>query len=244
MSKKVIEGYTNLAMFLYQASEAANRYVARTMADDVTHKLLNGQMQQFFNELSPSYKRAILRAQSETEVRDLMRQYLIGKTVFDYNRISMAEYGRTMGPLFSMFTKWPTEIVGDVINLTSNKQYAKLASKYLGPFAVLSTLDLVTQEYEDKPELEKMIVGRSGYSNMAPLMSVKNVAEGQVFEQPALTAIADPIVAILNIGNEPEKFGKMINNLFMTFGHGAGLIRAIEEYTEADVPLVGKDKDK
>jgi hypothetical protein len=86
----------------------------------------------------------LIRAGRVDDVTTEVARWLNGYTQFNYNRASMSEYGRTMGGLFSTFSKWPTSTVGEVAsrleagaNGKMTPELMKLTVKYLGPLLAL-----------------------------------------------------------------------------------------------------------
>jgi hypothetical protein len=152
--KKGNKFLSDLAMAGYRASDAYNRLVTKHIADglirdafayargDVNAATKNALLA--IQGASPGYRSLMeraLRNGDEAAAKQAMEDYLIGHTQFNYNRASMSEYGRAMGKMFSMFSKWPTSVIGEVLGsadaaaigkrMPNNE--TKILWKYMGP---------------------------------------------------------------------------------------------------------------
>lgn len=228
MGKKALEKTNHWAMYLYQQSDIANRLVTLNMAKTVTKDALKGDKNaiKYINNLPSSYRRDAVRLVKEgldgeesPELLRLIAGHLNSTTQFNYNQASMSEYGRTMGKLFTMFTKWPTAIMGDIINTIDASKLkqaqrqsvldgatATLANKYLGPLLALNAFDiaatgatnsqitnaLLDLEKEDSP-IRDFFIPRSGLSSSAPITSATGLfsAPERSIVPPVFNAISD-----------------------------------------------------
>jgi hypothetical protein len=181
-----IRKYTKLAMGMYEVAERANRAfvvsMGREMAKDV---LANDKLaMQYVQKMGAGVRREVLAAMANKDsakVEQLLVNNLLDKTIFQYNRGAMSEFGRAMGPVLSTFSKWPTVLVGDVIDTYERQGAGKgsldLARKYVGPLALLATMNAAisggkpfTQEDE---QIAATIGGKQGLTSLSPLMSLK-----------------------------------------------------------------------
>ena len=112
-----LDKVTDASMGLFQASERFSRNWSALMADGLTKDLLAGRKEAItaIGNFKGSYGQSImnrLKAGDEQGVQTLVRNYIIGRTVLNYDRASQAAFTRMMGPIFSSFTRWPTEGIG------------------------------------------------------------------------------------------------------------------------------------
>lgn len=109
----------SIAMKLYETSDIVSRAGTAHIAAGVVRDAMQGAPAAVahLTAVSPGYATALrraLRAGDRDTATRLYTQYLQGFTQFNYNRVSMSEFGRAMGPIFSMFSKWPTSIAGEL----------------------------------------------------------------------------------------------------------------------------------
>ena len=204
---KMIQQYTKAAMAMYEVAERSNRAfvvsMGRELAKDVLAK--DATAMKFVNKLNVGTRRAVQDAIAKGDdkaVEKLLINNLLDKTIFQYNRGSMSEFGRAMGPVLSTFAKWPTVLVGDIIDAYEKQGLAKgsmdLARKYIGPMVLLAGLNAAvsggrpfTQEDE---QIAALIGGKQGLTSLSPLMSLKQgigmppvVQSGKKITEGALT---------------------------------------------------------
>jgi hypothetical protein len=124
-AEKAFNKWNTASMQLFEGAENINRSTTSLMATSVARDLLGHTTpkdaeaaQVFVRNMGPAYRAEVGKAlmnKDAGKVTELLSNYLIGKTMFDYNRLTMSEYGRFMGPMFSVFTKWPTAVAGDIV---------------------------------------------------------------------------------------------------------------------------------
>lgn len=181
-----IQQYTKIAMGMYEVAEKSNRTIVVSMGRELAKDVLAGDKvaTQYVQQLNIGMRREIMdaiAAKDSAQVEKLLVNNLLDKTIFQYNRGSMSEFGRTWGPIFSTFSKWPTVLVGDVIDTYERRGIGKgnleLARKYLGPLVLLAALNAAisggrpfTQEDE---QIAATIGGKQGLTSLSPLMSLK-----------------------------------------------------------------------
>jgi hypothetical protein len=90
----------------------------------------------------------------------------------------MAQFARDVGPALAMFSRWPTEVLGDMTNYFRQGQVGKAAEKYLGPLFYTTMLGgylgyKATQDSEFKTRMEGLI-GTGGVENWSPILSIVN----------------------------------------------------------------------
>jgi hypothetical protein len=123
------------------------------------------------------------------KVTQLVSDLLLSKTQYNYNRTAMSEYGRSMGGLFSMFSKWPTSVGADIYYGFNRKNMPPMASpkmrtlvKYLGPIIALALVDqFAYKEVADKSPRTQKLVGKRLYK-WSPLTAPFTVSMPPVIE--------------------------------------------------------------
>lgn len=254
----ILDKWANIAMFFFEASERINRASHYLISRDIAQDILKGEdgPKAFLARIPPTYRRDILAAAKQgntNETERLVRNYIIGKTLFNYNRITMSEFGRSMGPLFSMFSKWPTSVAGELLDIYqtrgAGRGTAEVARRYLFPLALASGIGymLFPSEFPDSKKMlpapkattgEQLLFGKPksalirGPATATPLGSVEGIVSGRVFSPPIVTFVKDPVVALLTM--DPDKFKKWAIDSSKTLVPGAGIIRFLEK----DVPAI------
>ncbi len=159
-------GLAKTGMFLYQLAEGANRMLTRAAADvlaedalrAIEHAQQHGSMRgadagakkaaAFVAAMGKGYRTEVgnsLRAGDLQGAAKTLGAYLNGKTQLNYNRAAMHEFGREMGPLLAMFSKWPTSVGADVAHAFRKTGDADIDAfrrsqryaKWLAPMAAL-----------------------------------------------------------------------------------------------------------
>ncbi len=206
---ETLDTYNNISLKLYNYSDINNRYVTMLASDKYADNLISGFQAKlndtplskielntkdwFQNILPPSYQKELighLQKGDYQKAKDSLALYHISKTQLIYNRTSMNQFGRTMGPLFSMLTKWPVSRFSDMYDITQRYgagDAAKvLGEKYLfsliGTGVAASLLDNTILP-SDSPR-SVALTGRKGVSAWSPGLSALGIFE--LGKSPAL----------------------------------------------------------
>lgn len=182
---KVSDGYTKLAMGMYEAAERANRVVVVQMGKLLAQDIMKGDpaARKYLSKLNVGMRNEIkdaLKANNAEAVEKLLINNLLDKTIFQYNRLSMSNFGRVMGPVLSVFSKWPTAIAGDMLDAYARQGIAKgskdLAGRYLAPFALLAVANTAISDAgafkQDDPQIQALVGGQKGLTGLSPLQSL------------------------------------------------------------------------
>jgi hypothetical protein len=247
-----VEKWNTFAMYAFEKSETAIRSMMSDVADGVAIDLMKGNKDalKFIGKMDRAYQIKIQRAMSSgtkesgAEVNALIKDYLVGRTLFNYDRISMSEFGRSMGPLFSVFSKWPTTVAADVMDKLEERGAIKggrdILIKYMAPLAFLTMMDKMADGLDVSPEksdLAYRLVGREGFSGMAPINSINPLLEGTMVKPPVVEALAGGIMALVKA--DPEALWKWANKTGQAFLPGSGMLRFMVE----DLPVwAGEDR--
>lgn len=237
--QKFSEQYAHWALYLYGKTESLNRFMASEMAMDLVDNFVKGQgkatkyVQSVMTpDVSTKFQR--LLKTDERAARKLMKEYVLSKTVFNYSRYSLSEYGRSMGPLFSMFTKWPTSILGDVRDtmsqqgISGSEKVRRLGARYMAPLGALwITSVLVDRAMGEDDPIKKELFGSKGPVGWAPITSIEAFAGGEFIQTPALEAATGLVSSVLKA--DPVALGKTLDESFNALAPGQALIRFFAE---------------
>jgi len=249
---KVVEGMGKTGMVMFTKMEDFNRALVVSVAETMARDLARGSKfaQESLKKFPISIQKEIARAPEATE--EILAKYLNNATMYNYNRAAMSEFGRTMGPLFSAFSKWPTATLGEVVEELRSKGALKggvrLMEKLMGPFLLLQGMDYLMGERlgekDSLSDVQKKIIGSGGLSQAAPIGSLKGVLAGEIFTPPAADAFIQTVVAPIMDGKDTEDtLGKMergAGTTVMNFTPTAGLFRFLFDdivtYTTGERP--------
>lgn len=209
--------FARLAMLAYKSSDVYNRLVTKHIADDLIEdafRYAKGERNAATENAllaiqgaSPGYRAAMekaLRSGDQEAAKRLMENYLIGHTQFNYNKVSMSEYGRAMGHLFSMFSKWPTSVLGEVLGAVDARSIGRamphnetrILWKYLAPTLLAYTAQKQYWEPEVKegtgvgPAIARLGMG-TDLRKWTPGDTLTSIARGELGKMPpALEAVS------------------------------------------------------
>ncbi len=237
-TRKVLDWQASKAMYLFEKSEIIARSSAYFMGKQIGTDIIKNPewAKGFISKIdSPSYQKALSRAienKNEAGAQKLMMDFINSNNMFNYDRINMSAYGRYMGPLFSVFSKWPTSIAGRVLSDIERrgavKGVARNARTLMMPFAALAFVDALTQQ-EDS-DLYNRVIGQGGLRAWTAADSLSPLFQEGIGKTPAgqsLQAFVDAAT------KDRGSFRKAINDTFNTYMPGSGWLRFMGE----DVPI-------
>ena len=211
MSREAIRKYAHVSMALYRLSDDVNRsityHAAQRLAEDL---IANGgtgsagaalaRLPRLLRQEAATY----IQRGDQRKLGERLAQHLISTTQFQYNRFSMSEMGRAMGPLFSIFSKWPSEVAGDILGTLRGEgrllpdKSVRLLQKYLMPVAALGGMQsLLLGPPEEMSDRDKMLYGSKGLVDWAPLPAVTPLIKGEVATPPAVDALL-PLIGMVS----------------------------------------------
>ena len=237
-AKDAIDRASEMAMTWYEKTDLLNRAGTLRMSKHLAKDFLakDEAAQAIVGRMPKGYRIKIdqaLKSGNDKEVGRLIADHFLASTQFNYNRVALSEFGRWAGPIFSMFTKWPTSIAGDMVAkvrrdgaVSGGKQ---IAMKYGTPWAALAMADAMLEKDERgriKDPRTRELVGSQGLKSWAPVGAGKSVVTGEVFEPPALGAAKGFVRAATSpkedsfinyLGNQTQSFapGGWIYRIFM-----------------------------
>jgi hypothetical protein len=162
----VSDKYAHYAMYLYDLTDAINRYTTINMVKQITKDLVAGKKRalQFLGNLEEGYKSRLARmlkaGAGADEIERELAEFLLGKTQFHYGGHALSDYGQYMGRFFSMFTKWPAMIYGDMAELASKGKWGQMTKRYFAPWAALAAIGSTIGD-EDIDPRQRALLGQA-----------------------------------------------------------------------------------
>lgn len=250
----VIDKQAKVGMYLYGLTDNYNRVATMSVAErmakqltDSSHPLHNSAIKAL--QLQPTQVRRVVAKAvemgDEERVFKELATHLIASTQFHYNKAAMSEFGRTMGPIFSTFSKWPTAVAGDIMSKWETEGLGKgtiiSARKYLAPLLFASAVQhLVYGAPEDMSDREKFFIGQNGLAEWVPGWAVSTMSS---FMRPAFFDSLAPLFmapAKYAVSGDTEQFNEdvyaALSKAGAAFIPGAGLMRLLL----MDIPTVDK----
>jgi len=253
MSRGALEKSTRMLMFTFTKSEQLARLQTHFQGKRIAKYIMdNPRLADTLKARisSATYRNLITDAIEGKNLKLLeehMDRYLQSTNLFNYDKLNMAEYGRVMGPLFSMFSKWPTATAGKLshyyFNGLSTAASIRAAQTLVVPFTMAKLYDsLLAPERGDNIYYDK-VVGSKGIANWTGLASLPmdiSVKDGLL--AAPLPSAGMALGKAISSDNPTDNFRTWLNNMMMSFGPGAGWLRFVGE----DIPeyVTGKDFDK
>lgn len=232
ISDKALQGMADAGMIMFTKMEQYNRALVLKVAENMAQDLQKGDREAIasLRKFPPYIQREVVRMPEKAD--EILGKYLNDATMYNYNRASMSEFGRTMGPLFSAFSKWPTATLGEIVQEFRQKGVLKgslrNAEKFIAPFILLQAVDYAAGErMGDRDSLsdrQKKVMGSNGLSQAAPIGAIGGVLKGEIFTPPAADAFIQTLVNPAMEGDS-AKFEKGLGSAVMNFTPGAGLFR-------------------
>lgn len=160
--RKAYDFYNNVAMMAYSATDTANRFLTYHTAREWSKDIIAGS-EDAIKALSKMQRgvRESLLPEIETIIKDgnvdrlsaLLGDYLISRTQFRYGKEQLNEFGRVMGPMVSMFSKWPVMVTSDIVNQFRHQGIKngsfRVFEKYAAPYLLLSGVGAAVEEYTE-----------------------------------------------------------------------------------------------
>jgi hypothetical protein len=230
-------------MMLFQKGEELNRAVtigtAKAMAGDL---LKNSSMAwKAVNNFPVSVRKQIkaaVDAGDQVQTFQTVAKYLNDTAQFNYNRSSLFEFGRTMGPILSTFSKWPTAIAGELLYELRSKGAmagaARSLERLVVPFAGLAAMDAMLfgggagMGKMEIPDRIKKLTGAGGIEHVAPIGALKEFTGGKIFSPPAVDVAMKGLITPALEGN-PAKLGHGLDTLLYNYTPGSGLVRFLTD---------------
>jgi len=230
MSAKAVRSYSNKMMYFYAITDTINRAITYETSQVVAQDLLRRRLgaRKFIEKLPEGYRRRVAAAgDNETLVGEAIADFLLPRTQFNYNRTAMSQFGREMGPLFSVFSKWPTSIAGDVTDKVRQGRGMEVAIKYGAPLLLAGMADYLLEAGDATNDYTDKIIGKTGFRGWMPAGSFEAILMGDLAKPPALDTLFQVLDAAITAN--PEKMYSFISDSMNAYMPGAGFARFITD---------------
>ena len=189
---------SDLIMKPFELAEKINRGLAFRMTEVFIDDLVRGSAaaRKSLNNMPTATRRQVERALAAGDPQTALvaaSEHIINSSQYQYNRASQSQYGRTMGPLFSQFSKWPTATMGQLVESFRTRGVGgglvQTAQKLVVPLALLEAGDQLYLAASDQKELsprEVKLMSKSGVSAAAPIGNIKGMVTGDFFTPPVV----------------------------------------------------------
>ncbi len=236
MSADLLESSNKIGMSLFQGSEHLNRIsvlgTAKMMANDIAKgsKLALDSL----NKFPPYVRKEVVAANGDTQkIYETIGKYLNATTAFNYDRPTLFELGRTLGPLFSTFAKWPTSVFGEALAdlktaPTMPAAVRRVAERLVLPFIGFAAIDHAIRDELDEKGRTAAIVGSRGISSAAPVSSLGSVVSGGIFTPPMIDTVVQGLV-VPALSGDPNTIGKGLDRAAFTYLPGAGFTKFLTD---------------
>lgn len=234
----------------YDGAEVINRATTMEMARGWARDLISGNSRAFksLEKMPSAVRRSVqdaLRAGDEQAAFKTLALYLNSATQFNYTRSSLSEFSRIAGPMLSVFTKYPLEIAGDVVNTYRTRGALKgsslLAERIgvsygiaaLGDAVInMATTGEVAPEQEDKPAWQQTLMGK-GLRASHPAnalgafvgMGDQNLPFTPIYSDLAINNVIKPLLTAEDGDEALENLGKGFSRVYETLGPGAFILK-------------------
>jgi len=233
MSGKAAEKYSNTVMAAFKGSELIARAMTTLIAEDVAQNVLNNtalRNKLVLNMKSGAYRRLFqhaLEKRDEEGIKKVLTSYLNSNNMFNYNKINQAEFARSLGPMFAIFSKWPTMAIGTQMkDLLSGGGMTPAVIRnmrmlYL-PYMTMYLADKVSNETL-KPlvgnERYEATIGKKGlHGLMITDATPTGVFErGGILASPAIRAASTVAKSIVSDEAYGKRFSEAFKQLTMTY---------------------------
>jgi hypothetical protein len=249
----------NIVMKGFEWSELMNRAVAYETGGLLAKDAIKGNAKalRYISTMPRSVQQGVLKAVADKNLEQadrLITRYFADRTLFSYNRITSSELSRMVGPLFSMFTKYPSAIAGRVAEDFAEKGlWAGLGE--LGRFTATPILAgiAINQLFEPGSDAEEILFGktkdedtwRRGAVLSSPIFSLQSIAEGRMFTPPLVGAAKETVLGGFELlEGDPERLGRALRNSARAFvpGGAQAIANIAEQLSGEDIPILGKEE--
>lgn len=236
----IVNGIGNAGMFAFEKLVRFNRALAIGTADTMAADLVAGSQgaSKALRGFPQSIRNAVETAGTQQEKSDVLAKYLNSTTMYNYDKLNKSEFGRTMGPMFSAFSTWPTNTLGDIVYEMRSRgvtgSIPRNMEKYVAPWALLYMVDkgIRSQSHGELTDREKAIFGAGGIQTMAPIGSLGALAKGEALTPPMYTAVMETIIHPMLGGDMDKgksKAYKGLANSLAEYGPDAGLVQFVTD---------------
>lgn len=209
LAKEAVDKWVDFSMYFFSQSEKFARVQNHFMATRVAKDLIRASKgakgfrsdaaKKFLDDIPDrAYRRRLAKAYNtgnEDALIDGVRQYLNAQSMFNYNRANMSEFGRVMGPIFSVFTKWPTTMYGRVFQQMADEGKlsggGRLARMFLYPMMLAAAADgIMEQTGATGTPQHELFVGRRGVQSWTPASNLMAWTSGEFLMPPFIQTMS------------------------------------------------------
>ena len=243
-----IDAVNKAVMLPFQTTEGFNRGTAIELARGIV-KDLNGSEGSRANALSVINRMPLSMRRILSDLQDKPDQFGLELSKYfntviqqNYNKLSASEYARTMGSLFSAFTKWPSAYLGQAAYQFRSKgilgSIPRQAELVLTPFLILRAIDYATgkkdvipfKDGEDnRSDRVKLISGAQGVARFGGIDALKAVGTGDYFTPPVIKTAIQTAKGMYQGADKKQAALRAAGDITATFVPGAGLLKRLTD---------------
>jgi len=174
---KFIDGWNDTVMKGYSMSDTINRMATAKMANQLVDDLFEGS-EKAMNAIKKTpmgvqknMQKAIDAGLGKNAIKEILMKHYDMTTQLSYGKMDMNEVGRDLGPLFTMLTKWPVSVTGDIykkLKIDGMKGLSDSTKKYVYPLIAAMMIDSIVDENNSA---HRALVGGSGFAGWLPVQS-------------------------------------------------------------------------
>ena len=222
--------YANTLLYGFQSAETIARINSMNMAKRLAEKM--AQEPEFGKKVLMKVDSPYLKSSKwadnipsknhpdfETFEAEMV-EHINANTMFNYDRANMSGYGRTMGPIFSQFSKWPTMMLGKAVVPFAveggEEAMKRVLNTFLTPLAVTLAVNAAAQEADiyDDPTYKALVGDLTSYTT-------GNALVGAFKEDTIHTPASTFLFGAVNAAADPRKnLPDFMQNTWDYFGGG------------------------
>ena len=224
-TRYLVNGVARVFTYMFEKSDQVTRVVALFAAGDLSEQIIKrspkvlsefveGNLKRF-----PSIQKQVKKladAGKADELTDLLSEHLLQTEMFIYNNTSKAQFMHKLGPYITMFSKWPTEIIGDVMGGIRAGEAERTFIRAVTPLLQMSSIAMFLGDkykgmnrdakkafevYPGKPEVERY-AGRTPITSPAYLYNL--FLKGDALKAPIISPVANAVQGFI-FGDEKAR---------------------------------------
>lgn len=172
---KAAKAVNDAGMAIYGSADILNRAIAYDVGQQLAQGIITGNKNAIsaLKNLRSSAKVQLQQAgvkeaienSDAQKIGDILGKFLVAKTQYHYGAEQKARFARYMGPLFSMFSKWPTSVTANFYDIWKEnpgayRKMKRYSEVYAAPLMFLSTIDYAKEQTGlDEPGVVNYLFG-------------------------------------------------------------------------------------
>lgn len=185
----------DVGMAIYSSADILNRAIAYDVGQQMAERLILGNKKTMTSlqnlgdaakaQLQAQGIREAIQENNAKKLGDILGKFLVGKTQYHYGPEQKSKFARYMGPLFSMFSKWPSSVMGNLYDIWKEnpgayRKMRRYGQVYGAPLMFLSSVDYAKEQLGlDEAGLVNYLIGDA--VEVSPLLAL----EFTLFQNPA-----------------------------------------------------------